>query len=125
MKQNRKILKKNLKTITSILLLIAIGLGILEIFNIEKKKINEENSQIREASELPLPSKIIYKNKYNKYKVMNSEDKYFAEVYTLLYNQSADYTDDKPELEKENIGFVECTYIVRNPSEEKKTIFSY
>lgn len=120
MKQNRKILKKNLKTITSILLLIAIGLGILEIFNIEKKKINEENSQIREASELPLPSKIIYKNKYNKYKVMNSEDKYFAEVYTLLYNQSADYTDDEPELEKENIGFVECTYIVRNPSEEKK-----
>lgn len=38
MKQNRKILKRNLKTITSILLLIAIGLGILEIFNIEKKK---------------------------------------------------------------------------------------
>ena len=60
MKQNRKI-------ITSILLLIVIGLGILEIFNIEKKKINEENSQIREASELPLPSRIIYKNKYNKY----------------------------------------------------------
>ena len=118
-------LKKNLKILISLVLLIIIEFGIYEIFNIEKKIVNEENSQKQNVSELPLPSRIIYKNKYNKYKVMNSEDKYFAEVYTLLYNQSADYTDDKPELEKENIGFVECTYIVRNPSEEKKTIFSY
>ena len=113
-------LKKNLKILISLVLLIIIGFGIYEIFNIEKKIVNEENSQKQNVSELPLPSRIIYKNKYNKYKVMNSEDKYFAEVYTLLYSQSEDYTEDNPELEKENISFVECTYIVRNPSEEDK-----
>lgn len=113
-------LKKNIKIFISLVLLIAIGFGILEVFRIEKKSINEEDSQTQKTSELPLPSRIVYKNKYNKYKIMNSEDKYFAEVYTLLYNQSADYTEDKPELEKENISFIECTYLVQNPSEEDK-----
>ena len=113
-------LKKKIKIIISLVLLIAIGFGIFEVFRIEKKSINEEDSQTQKTSELPLPSRIVYKNKYNKYKIMNSEDKYFAEVYTLLYNQSADYTEDKPELEKENISFIECTYLVQNPSEEDK-----
>lgn len=117
-------LKKNIKIFISLVLLIVIGFGILEIFNIEKKIVKEEDSQNIEKSKLPLPSRIVYKNKYNKYKIMNSEDKYFAEVYTLLYNQSADYTEDKPELEKENISFIECTYIVQNPSEgDKNYIF--
>ena len=117
-------LNKNIKIIISLVLLIAIGFGILEVFRIEKKSINEEDSQTQKTSKLPLPSRIVYKNKYNKYKIMNSEDKYFAEVYTLLYNQSADYTEDKPELEKENISFIECTYIVQNPSEgDKNYIF--
>ena len=117
-------LKKNLKILISLVLLIIIEFGIYEIFNIEKKIVNEENSQKQNVSELPLPSRIIYKNKYNKYKVMNSEDKYFAEVYTLLYSQSEDYTEDNPELEKENISFIECTYIVQNPSEgDKNYIF--
>lgn len=117
-------LNKNIKIIISLVLLIAIGFGIFEIFRIEKKSINEEDSQTQKTSKLPLPSRIVYKNKYNKYKIMNSEDKYFAEVYTLLYNQSADYTEDKPELEKENISFIECTYIVQNPSEgDKNYIF--
>ena len=117
-------LNKNIKIIISLVLLIAIGFGIFEIFRIEKKSINEEDSQTQKTSKLPLPSRIVYKNKYNKYKIMNSEDKYFAEVYTLLYNQSADYTENKPELEKENISFIECTYIVQNPSEgDKNYIF--
>ena len=117
-------LNKNIKIIISLVLLIAIGFGIFEVFRIEKKSINEEDSQTQKTSKLPLPSRIVYKNKYNKYKIMNSEDKYFAEVYTLLYNQSADYTEDKPELEKENISFIECTYIVQNPSEgDKNYIF--
>ena len=113
-------LKRNFKILISLLLLIVICFGIFEIFNIKRRMVNEEDSQKQKVSELPLPSRIIYKNKYNQYKVMNSEDKYFAEIYTLLYNQSADYTEDKPELEKENISFIECTYIVQNPSEEDK-----
>ena len=113
-------LKRNFKMLISLVLLIIIGFGIYEIFNIEKKIVNEENSQKQKASEIPLPSRIIYKNRYNQYKVMNSEDKYFAEVYTLLYNQLADYTEENSELEKENISFLECTYIVRNPSKEEK-----
>ena len=62
-----EMLKKNLKILISLVLLIIIGFGIYEIFNIEKKIVNEENSQKQNVSELPLPSRIIYKNKYNKY----------------------------------------------------------
>ena len=68
-------LNKNIKIIISLVLLIAIGFGIFEIFRIEKKSINEEDSQTQKTSKLPLPSRIVYKNKYNKYKIMNSEDK--------------------------------------------------
>ena len=64
-------LNKNIKIIISLVLLIAIGFGILEVFRIEKKSINEEDSQTQKTSELPLPSRIVYKNKYNKYKIPN------------------------------------------------------
>lgn len=113
-------MKKNLKTIISLLLIIGLGFGIFWIYNIEKKKVNEENSQTHGASYLPLPSRIVYKNKYNQYKIMNSEDKYFAEVYSLLFNQPVNYTEDRPEFLEENVSFVECTYLVRNTSKEDK-----
>lgn len=113
-------LKKNIKIFISLVLLIVIGFGILEIFNIEKKIVKEEDSQNIENSKLPLPSRIIYKNKYNQYIILDSEDECFANIYSLLYNQTADYMEDKPELMEENISFVECTYIVRNLSKEEK-----
>lgn len=112
-------LKRNLNIVISIALLIIIGFGIAEIFDIEKKKVNEE-AKMQEASKIPLPSRIIYKNKYNKYKILNSEDKYFAEIYTLLYNTPASYTEEQPELFEENVSFVECNYLVKEPSEEDK-----
>lgn len=113
-------MKKVLKTIISLLLIISLDFGIFWIYNIEKKKVNEENAQTQGASNLPLPSRIVYKNKYNQYKIMNSEDKYFAKVYSLLYNQPADYTEDQTELLEENVSFIECTYIVRDTSKEDK-----
>lgn len=112
--------KRNLKILISLVLLIIIGFGICEIFNIEKKIVNKVDSQDIENSRIPLPSRIIYKNKYNQYIIFDSENEYFAKIYSLLYNKTADYVEDNPELEKENISFVECTYIVRNPSEEDK-----
>ena len=54
-------LKRNFKMLISLVLLIIIGFGIYEIFNIEKKIVNEENSQKQKASENPLPSRIIYR----------------------------------------------------------------
>ena len=57
--------KRNLKILISLVLLITIGFGICEIFNIEKKIVNEIDSQNIENSRIPLPSRIIYKNKYN------------------------------------------------------------
>ena len=113
-------LNKNIKIIISLVLLIAIGFGIFEIFRIEKKSINEEDSQTQKTSKLPLPSRIVYKNKYNQYIILDSEDECFANIYSLLYNRTADYMEDKPELMEENISFVECTYIVRNLSKEEK-----
>lgn len=113
-------MKKVLKTIISLLLIISLDFGIFWIYNIEKKKVNEENAQTQGTSNLPLPSRIVYKNKYNQYKIMNSEDKYFAKVYSLLYNQPADYTEDQTELLEENVSFIECTYIVRDTSKEDK-----
>lgn len=117
-------LNKNIKIIISLVLLIAIGFGIFEIFRIEKKSINEEDSQTQKTSKLPLPSRIVYKNKYNQYIILDSEDECFANIYSLLYNRTADYMEDKPELMEENISFIECTYIVQNPSEgDKNYIF--
>ena len=112
--------KRNLKILISLVLLIIIGFGICEIFNIEKKIVNEIDSQNIENSRIPLPSRIIYKNKYNQYTILDSENEYFAKIYSLLYNKTADYAEDKPELMQENISFIECTYIVRKPSKEEK-----
>lgn len=53
-------LKRNLNIVISIALLIIIGFGIAEIFDIEKKKVNEE-AKMQEASKIPLPSRIISK----------------------------------------------------------------
>ena len=50
----------------------------------------------------------------------DSENEYFAKIYSLLYNKMADYEEDKSELMQENISFIECTYIVRKPSKEEK-----
>ena len=113
-------LKKNLKILISLVLLIIIGFGIYEIFNIEKKIVNEIDSQNIENSRIPLPSRIIYKNKYNQYIILDSENEYCAKLYSLLYNKTADYEEDKSELMQENISFIECTYIVRKPSKEEK-----
>lgn len=112
--------KRNLKILISLVLLITIGFGICEIFNIEKKIVNEIDSQNIENSRIPLPSRIIYKNKYNQYIILDSENEYFAKIYSLLYNKMADYEEDKSELMQENISFIECTYIVRKPSKEEK-----
>ena len=112
--------KRNLKILISLVLLITIGFGICEIFNIEKKIVNEIDSQNIENSRIPLPSRIIYKNKYNQYIILDSENEYFAKIYSLLYNKTAYYEEDKSELMQENISFIECTYIVRKPSKEEK-----
>lgn len=83
-------MKKNTRKILYFLLLLIIFAIIFFIFKNEMEKERSEDTNIGMVSEktvLPLPDRIIYKNKNDKYIIVNSPSSAISQIYTELYNR--------------------------------------
>ena len=83
-------MKKNTRKLLYFFLLLIIFAIIFLIFKNEMEKERLEDTKIGLISEktvLPLPDRIIYKNKNDEYIIINSASSTISQIYTELYNR--------------------------------------
>lgn len=70
------------------MLLLIIGIGIFVIYSLEIEEEKSKNINISDTERLPIPDRIICKDKNGKYKILNSwENGLFAKLYSQLYEE--------------------------------------
>lgn len=101
------------------LLLLLICSIIFIIFKIEKNREEEKNDTVGEIVEntiLPAPDRIIYKNQYNEYIIIEDSTPEYVKIYTEFYNQISNiiegkvYSEEEITQMQESGSFVEFDY---------------
>lgn len=90
--------KNRIKIILYFLLLLVVCSIIFFIFKMEiSKEISKDDNvgTIADNTILPTPDRIIYKNKDNKYIIINSGTNEYTNIYSELYNRTTNIIDGK------------------------------
>ena len=112
-------MKKNTRKILYYFLLLIIFVIIFFIFKNEMEKERLEDTNIGLVSEetvLPSPDRIIYKNKNDKYIIVNSPSSAISQIYSELYNRvtgtiNGEYYSEEEITQMQNQGsFIEFDY---------------
>lgn len=95
--ENKSIIKK----VLFVLLLLLICSFVFFIFKIEIEKEKQNIEVIDKATLLPSPDRIIYKNRDNKYIIINTDTYKHSQIYSELYNKVSNTIDGKVYTEEQ------------------------